>query len=132
MRRLHRTTRLSHALRKGEVQAADAKPGAQRAAGSAAGLVEPGADVATGAPQTPKEHTMTTARVLRAFVAGLWIGLRASILYLLVWPVWSAVTMVVWMASIITGAWFALMVLACPGEKLKEKLIGHTQFWFGK
>lgn len=75
---------------------------------------------------------MTTARVLRAFFAGIFLGLRAAFMYLLVWPVWSALTIVVWVVNIITGAWFALLVLLCPGPKLKDQLIDHSQFWFKK
>jgi hypothetical protein len=75
---------------------------------------------------------MTTARFLRAFGAGFLIGLRAAVLYLLAWPVWSVITAVIWLLSIWFGAWFALLVILCPGERLKEQLINHSQFWFKK
>ena len=75
---------------------------------------------------------MTTARVLRIIAEGLWAGFKLPFIYLLWWPGWSALTMVTWVASIITGAWFALMVLLCPGPKLKDQLINHSQFWFKK
>jgi len=73
---------------------------------------------------------MTTARFLRALGAGFLIGLWAAVKYLVIWPVWSVVTAAVWFISIVFGAWFALLVLLCPGERLKETLIGHSQFWF--
>lgn len=75
---------------------------------------------------------MSIQRILRATLAGIWIGLKAIVMYLLVWPIWTVVTVVIWLLSIWFGTWFALLVMLCPGDKLQQTLIDHSQFWFRK
>lgn len=73
---------------------------------------------------------MMTARFLRLFAAGMWVGLRAALMYLLVWPVWLLVTAVVWFGSIFFGAFFALLTILCPSDKLQQQLVKHNPYWF--
>lgn len=51
---------------------------------------------------------------------------------LLWWPVWAVLAIAAWLANMITGGYWGLLILLCPSAKLRDYLTDHNQFLFGK